>query len=85
MRIISPLGGGPTRLLSAFLFRGRWLLGICQLVGAIAGRLFFRGLPKAFGFEFPNLRVSQIEFGLQLDIPLDRAGVLTFPIAHLAL
>ena len=84
MRVVSSLRSGAVRLLSAFLLGSCFLLRIIQLIGAIGGGLLFGLFAEAFGFELSNLRLGLIEFGLQLDVSLDRVSMPALPIAHLA-
>ena len=81
VRVVSSLGRGASRLLSAFLLGRCLLLRIIEIIGAIGGGLLFRLFAETLGFELSNLGPGLIEFGLQLGVSFKSPSMPALPVA----
>ena len=72
-------------MLPAFLFWGREIPRIVEIIGAIRGGLFLGLFPETFGLELTTLRLGLIEFDLQLCVSIYGAGMHTLPVGRITM
>jgi hypothetical protein len=84
MRVIPSLGPGVLRLLAPFPLRVRGvLLGIVQVIGAIASRRGLGASPEEIGLELAFFTFELFDFPFQLGDALQSIAMATFPICGL--
>jgi hypothetical protein len=84
MGVIPSFGDGIVRLLAPFPLRFlRVVLGIIQVIGAIAPRRGFGAAPKKVGFELAFFTFELFGFLFQLGDALQGIAMATFPISDL--
>ena len=84
MGIIPPLGAGVLRLLTPFPLRFLGVvLGVVQVIRAIAPRRGFRATPEKVGFELAFFTFELLDFSFQLGDALQGIAMATFPISDL--
>ena len=82
--IVAPTVAGMTGLRASFLRGRRDLLGIEQIVGAVAASRLLRLTAKEFVLQGADLAARLVKLLLQLLDPFDGVSMLAFPIAHFA-
>ena len=84
MGVIPSLGAGVVRLLAPFPLRFLGVvLGIIQVIGAIAPRRGFGASPEKVGFELAFFTFELFDFLFQLGDALQGIAMATFPISGL--